>query len=146
MELLLQRQTLTSQSTIGSLAIDGIWSCYTLEDCVRLTGPKITGATAIPAGRYRVVIDFSQRFQRRMLHVLDVPDFDGIRIHAGNTQQDTRGCILVGQTKALDAIHGSFTALTILQHQVETALASGDDCWITITNPDSINHPLTEAA
>lgn len=81
--------------TIGKLYIDsedvGI---FTLEPKVREV--KIDGCTAIPQGQYQVVIDFSARFQRELPHVLNVPNFTGVRIHPGNTDHDTEGCILVG--------------------------------------------------
>ena len=70
--------------------------CNTLEDPVRLDGIKIQGQTAIPAGKYKIIINWSNRFNRMMPLVVDVPNFDGIRIHAGNTEKDTEGCILVG--------------------------------------------------
>lgn len=99
MILRVKRKWRTPKSTIGEMYIDGKFECYTLEDFVRAPGEKkVYGETAIPAGTYRVVIDFSTRFQRRMPHILDVPDFDGIRIHAGNSPVNTLGCVLVGDT------------------------------------------------
>lgn len=99
MKLTLNRKWKTKKSTIGELFVDGKFECYTLEDFVRKPGEaKVYGETAIPSGIYRVVVDFSNRFQRRMPHVLDVPNFTGIRIHAGLNPSHTLGCILVGDT------------------------------------------------
>ena len=85
--------------TIGKMYVDGIYECYTLEDAVR-NGTKIIGKTAIPIGTYKLIIDASTRFKQDMPHILDVPDFTGVRIHAGNTSADTDGCILLGSTWA----------------------------------------------
>src|SRR5271166_6484158 len=105
MELLVQREPSTLQSTPGTLSIDGVFECYTLEDVVRevpgqpVSTWKIQNKTAIPIGSYQVIIDFSNRFQRQMPHVLNVSGFDGIRIHSGNTAADTDGCLLLGQQR-----------------------------------------------
>ena len=58
---------------------------------------KIAGKTAIPTGRYRVVMSYSKTYKRRMPYLLNVPHFTGIMIHTGNSPDDTRGCILVGK-------------------------------------------------
>ena len=97
MELHVKRTDFSEQSTIGEMRVDGKFECYTLEDKVRPV--KIKGKTAIPAGRYEVIINFSQRFQRQLPLLLKVPDFEGVRIHPGNTAANTEGCILVGETK-----------------------------------------------
>jgi len=85
--------------TVGKMYVDGIYECYTLEDAVR-NGTKVIGKTAIPIGTYKLIIDASTRFKQDMPHILDVPDFTGVRIHAGNTSADTDGCILLGSTWA----------------------------------------------
>jgi len=77
------RHTFTERSTIGSLYLNGKFECYTLEDVVRV-GEKVPGATAIPEGIYPVQITFSNRFKRDLPLLLNVPNFDGIRIHTGN--------------------------------------------------------------
>jgi Family of unknown function (DUF5675) len=121
MNLKLVRTDLTSQSTIGELYVDGKFECYTLEDVVRPV--KIKGMTAIPAGAYEVVISHSARFQRLLPLLLNVPNFDGIRIHAGNTAADTEGCLLVGQGKASNAISGSRNAFDALFAKLQAAAA-----------------------
>ena len=60
---------------------------------------KIPGRTAIPAGVYEVIVNISPRFRRKLPRLLDVPGFDGILIHRGNTAEDTSGCILVGENR-----------------------------------------------
>lgn len=102
MRLRLIREPSVAGATLGSLYIDDVRVCETLEDELReqLLQPveawKIKGRTAIPAGRYRVVLTRSQRFGKVLPLLEDVPGFTGIRIHAGNVHADTEGCILVG--------------------------------------------------
>jgi hypothetical protein len=121
MELQLVRTDLTPKSSVGTLSIDGRFECFTLEDAVRPV--KIKGLTAIPYGAYEVVVSWSQRFRRRLPLLLAVPNFDGIRIHAGNTDADTDGCILVGLTKSVDAIGKSRLAFDALFAKLEAASA-----------------------
>lgn len=96
MKLTLKRIFKGETYTIGSLYVDGVKFCDTLEDKVRPDGVKVYGETAIPSGSYKCVITYSQRFKRKLPLLLNVPMFEGIRIHAGNTAVDTHGCILVG--------------------------------------------------
>jgi hypothetical protein len=99
MKLKVVRDTLLPTVTLGKLYIDGVFECHTLEDCDRKlegSGVKIPKETAIPRGLYPVIIDYSVRFQKQMMHVLNVPQFEGVRIHAGNSEKDTEGCILLG--------------------------------------------------
>lgn len=119
MELTLIRTDFTEESTIGELSINGKFECFTLEDKVRPV--KIKGFTAIPAGSYEVVITFSERFQRPLPLLLNVPNFDGIRIHAGNTAKDTDGCILVGREKQKNFVGTSKLALEALFKKLKAA-------------------------
>lgn len=108
---------------------------FTLEDVDRKLetgGVKMPGQTAIPRGIYKITIDFSNRFQRDMLHILDVPQFDGIRIHAGNTDVDTEGCILVGGNKGLGVISNSKVTLNQLFLLIKDALSREEEVWIDI--------------
>ncbi len=105
MKLYLKRIHKTEHSTIGELYIDGKFQCYTLEDVEREV--KIKNETAIPKGTYKIVITYSNRFKKQLPLLLNVPNFEGIRIHSGNTNHDTEGCILVGQTRSNDFIGSS---------------------------------------
>ena len=91
-----RRQWLTAKSTIGILSIDGVFEAYTLEP---QKGPAGASKGCIPAGEYRLGVRLSSRFKRLMPALYDVPTFDGILIHAGNSPVDTHGCILVGRRK-----------------------------------------------
>lgn len=101
MHLKLVRYDMTVRRTFGKLylneqayAANNLF-CHTLEDPVR--DRKVPGLTAIPYGTYRVVLTYSLRFKRQLPLLLNVPGFEGIRIHAGNTEDDTEGCLLVGR-------------------------------------------------
>ena len=128
MQVTVIRDKKTDKSTTGKLSVDGIFVCYTLEDIER-TGEKVYGETAIPTGTYRVVLDFSARFNRILPHILDVPGFEGIRIHPGNTAADTDGCILVGDTRDTDLVGQSRVAFDRLFRKLQAAT---DQIQITI--------------
>lgn len=121
LHLELKRKILTDKSTIGELSVNDIFECYTLEDVVRSEGVKVYGQTAIPTGTYKVVLDFSDRFQKIMPHILDVPNFEGIRIHCGNDASSTDGCLLVGRTKSQDWIGDSKLAFNDLFPKLQKA-------------------------
>lgn len=100
MILHLKRLEKTKLYTMGKLYINHLYFCDTIEDTVRVLNSskdKIYGKTSIPAGQYRVVLTLSPRFKRLLPLILDVPYFEGIRIHSGNTADDSMGCILVGE-------------------------------------------------
>lgn len=105
MKLTLDRTDYADTATVGKLYVDGVYECFSLEDEIEVNGIKRDGQTCIPPGLYRVVLTWSPKFKRTLPLVLDVPGFDGIRIHPGNDSGDTRGCILVG--KSLTINHGA---------------------------------------
>ena len=137
MEFKLQRIFSTPTSTIGVIywpAIDGALSpcCFSLEDPGRKV--KIPGTTGIPAGRYQVVVSRSNRFNRDLPEILSVPGFTGIRIHPGNTAEDTEGCILPGMQAGINGVLNSKTAFDMLLQRIRAALSSGSSTvFITIT-------------
>jgi hypothetical protein len=110
-KLILTRYHFDETFTSGILTLDGKFVCYTVEDKVRelrSKADKIPGKTAIPAGTYKIVVNMSNRFKREMIQLLNVPYFEGIRMHGGNTHEDTEGCILVARNfKGLGLIQGT---------------------------------------
>lgn len=136
MHLQVRRIWFTEISTIGKLFLDGNFFCYTLEDKVRADGMKVKGKTAIPSGTYEIVIDHSNRFQKQMPHILNVPMFEGIRIHSGNTSFDTEGCILLGENHSTDFVGDSRVAFSKFFPKLEEGLKTGK-VFIDILNGDS---------
>lgn len=153
------------KAAIGRWYTDGNFRAFTLEDRVReiLDQPvekwKVYGETAIPAGKFVVVIDKSERFSLRAskkasrpiqiwtIRLLDVPGFSGIRVHGGNRSLDTEGCILAGLTHPAreNFIGGSRAALDIIQPEVEAALGlvrmpGPPECWSAGTVPKTVWH------
>jgi len=132
MQLHLLRDTFAARSTLGLLYVDDVAECDTLEDRVRI-GPKVPRRTAIPPGTYRVVIDDSARFKKPMPHVLDVPGFEGIRIHSGNTDADTEGCILLGRRTAnVDFIADSRKAFDAFFAKLKAAVDRDEQVSLTV--------------
>lgn len=123
MRLKLVRDEFTEQSTGGKLYVDGKYACFTLEDAIR--DVKVYGKTAIPYGTYEVVVNYSNRFHRLMPLLINVPNFSGIRIHSGNTSNDTEGCILVGRTRAPDWVGESRLAFDALFPHLQAACEFG---------------------
>jgi len=133
MKMLLWRDKVDEERTLGQLFVDGVFECYTLEDVVRALGEKIPGDTAIPEGAYRIKITYSPRFKRDLPWLMDVPNFEGIRIHSGNTTSDTEGCILVGRKRTLQAVQESRLAFDKLYAKIKATLEGGEDVLIEIT-------------
>lgn len=132
MEIELRRKWKTENSTIGELFINGVYECYTLEDKERPEkAKKVFGKTAIPIGRYEIVINYSNAFKTFLPLLLNVKGFLGIRIHTGNNEHDTLGCILVGSRKAENKILNSRAASRDLFKKMTTA-AKREKIYITV--------------
>ena len=119
MIITIKRLYKSENSTIGEMSIDGKWECYTLEDKER--DVKIKSETAIPKGTYKVIINQSNRFKKLLPLLLKVPNFEGVRIHPGNSNHDTEGCILVGRTRSKDFIGQSRKAFESLFAKMKLA-------------------------
>lgn len=137
MELTLTRTTKRKTYTIGKLAIDGKDFCDTLEPTWRnigwgRPGRKVNGKTAIPEGHYPVVITFSPKFGKWLPILVHVPLFKGIRIHAGNTADDTEGCILVGENRKKGMVVNSRIWTHRLVQAITEARGRDEAIWITI--------------
>lgn len=130
----LKRHWFTEKTSIGLVIVDGVHFCFSLEDVARADGVKIPKVTAIPAGEYELTIDDSTRFKRPMPHILDVPGFDGIRIHWGNRPEDTEGCPILGYEKNLDAVWKSVKAFDDFFAKLDAAIKRGEKCSIKFTN------------
>ncbi len=134
MELIIKRNKTKGNSTTGVLWLNGEVECYTLEDVERLT--KIAGKTAIAKGKYSVIIDMSNRFKRLLPLLLNVPNFAGVRIHPGNTSEDTEGCILVGVSVSIvnneNFLSSSRVAFDKLFAKMKTAFDKGEKITLEI--------------
>ena len=143
----LLRDTFTEDATLGDLLVDGEHLCWTCEDedrglhqhqpLAEIQAAKVRGETAIPTGTYKLAFTWSPRFKRLVLEVQGVPGFAGIRIHAGNTEADTEGCLLPGMERDVAAMHvlRSREAVAELERLVREA---GGSATLTITraNPE----------
>lgn len=127
--------------TIGKMYIDGTYFCDTLEDQVRDKNKsgkfdngetKVYGESAIPYGRYKVIVNMSARFKRELPLLLGVPHFEGIRIHRGNTDKDSSGCVLLGENKVKGKVINSTPYEQKLVSILKEVQDKGEDIWITI--------------
>lgn len=144
MKLTLARYELTPTRTFGKLeAEDGHRLCYTLEDTVRevpgkpVESWKVYGKTAIPAGEYRLTLENSQKFGPDTLTVNAVPGFSGVRMHSGNTEEDTEGCPLLGMQVTPSGIMGgtSRPAVALVKELVRQAISEGRTVTLKVVNP-----------
>lgn len=146
LELQLERINRQSSYTEGKLSINKEYFCMTLENTDRDLNKngrfdcgerKIYGQTAIPNGRYQIVLSWSPKFSPRygtnMPLLLNVPEFSGILIHPGNTTNDTLGCILVGEKVNYGYLSNSRTTFDkLMRDYLHPCLDSGHKCYISI--------------
>lgn len=132
----LVRDVMTANETLGRLIspVDVLIG-YTCEDTDRKLesgGVKIKGKTAIPRGCYRLTVTMSNRFKRRMPLIQDVPGFEGIRIHGGNTHVDTEGCPLLGQTRTVIGVQNCKKVNDYLIAMIDDYEALDRTCWLEV--------------
>ena len=142
MEILVKREYKKKDYTIGKMYINGEYFCDTLEDTDRglkqdmslseLKELKEYGRTAIPTGRYPIAYTYSPRFKKHLPLLLNVPAFEGVRIHSGNTHKDTEGCILLGENKAVGKVLNSRKTMDKFMRILKPAIEACEDIWITI--------------
>lgn len=134
MKLTLKRIALRSTYTIGKLYIDDAYFCDTLEDTVRDTNKngkfdngeqKIKGKTAIPYGTYEIKWTYSPRFKKYTPQLMNVPSFEGIRVHAGNTSADTEGCLILGENKQVGKVLNSRATINKFYQIIKEACSNG---------------------
>ena len=152
MKLDVIRTQFGKDATNGLLFIDNVFECYTLEDEVR--DVKVHSETAIPLGTYQIKFRniggfdtkykarYGTTFHKGMLELQEVPNFQYILIHTGNTDQHTAGCLLLGETqqdldKGKDGfVGGSGDAYKKMYPKVRDALLNGEEVTIKYTNID----------
>lgn len=148
MEIHLARMSCDNDSTLGRLYVDDTFACHTVEDEPRSI--KVRGETRIPAGRYQIKLRTVGGFHARalakygawhkgMLWLQDVPGFEYILIHTGNTEKDTDGCIIVGSGvipngRGGGSVTGSVDAYKKLYPMVRDELLAGRQVWITVAD------------
>ena len=134
MKLTLKRIALRSTYTIGRLYVDGNYFCDTLEDTVRDLNKngkfdngekKVYAKTAIPYGTYEIKWTYSPRFKKYTPQLMNVPSFEGIRIHAGSTPADTAGCLLLGENKKVGMVLNSKATIAKFCPIIKDACAKG---------------------
>jgi hypothetical protein len=134
LELHLQRTAHLADRTLGNITRNGVHQCFTCEDKVRPAGVKVPGATAIPAGRYRVTVEYSPTFGKHLPRLQAVPGFDGILMHGGNGPEDSRGCILCGMMQDSSKIWNCPPAVQKLIDMIELTTEARGQVWLTITD------------
>ncbi len=133
MKIKIRRFEFTKVSSLSTLTINGEHECFILEDADRFLekdpAGKVYGKTCIPRGIYQVIITWSNRFKRELPILREVPGFEGVRIHPGNTHEHTEGCLLPGTSfvKVGEAhqVQNSREAFRKLYAKIEEVLTKG---------------------
>lgn len=134
MKLTLKRIALRPTYTIGKLYIDDVYFCDTIEDTVRDLNKngkfdngekKVHSKTAIPYGIYEIKWTYSPRFKKYTPQLMNVPSFEGIRIHAGNTSADTEGCLILGKNKQVGKVLNSRATINKFYQIIKNACSNG---------------------
>ena len=142
MKLRVYRSECGDKSTIGDLYLEDKLIGHTCEDTDRMLedgdgSGKVQGQTCIPRGTYEIKLTPSIRFKRTMPQLMDVPFFSGVRIHPGNTNEDTEGCLLVGSGVAVfngvKGVTNSQATFKLLFAELELATQRGETISIDIT-------------
>lgn len=124
MNIEILRSSLWRDYTLGQMFVDGQYLCDTLEPPIREV--KVSGKTAIPFGEYQVLVTWSPKFKRRLPLIKNVPNFEGVRIHCGNSLQDTAGCVLVGEWNGGNGLVNSIPAEVAVTMKIEQAQRRGE--------------------
>ena len=134
MKLTLKREIFAPRYTEGKLYCNGKYIADTLEDTFRdLTKQKkIHGETAIPSGTYQVKVTMSNRFKKLMPILIDVPNFEGIRIHAGCKPEDSAGCILIGVKASAGLLTRSREKTQAVYDLINNALSNSETVQIEV--------------
>lgn len=141
MRLRIERKYFKDKYTIGNLYVNNIFFSNTLEDKNRDENKngkfdngetKVYSETCIPFGTYKIIVSMSPRFGRELPRLLDVPSFEGVLIHRGNTPKDTSGCILVGENKVKGKLINSTPYEVKLVKMMKEAASKGEDITIDI--------------
>lgn len=144
LNLKLERKWKKEKYTIGNLYVNGVFFSNVLEDTVRglrqdmtpeeIKKIKIHGQTAIPSGRYEIRMTLSARFRRQLPILLNVPGYAGVRIHPGNTDANTEGCLLPGKNDRVGQVSNSRATMAALQKQIEEAIYQNSKVYIEIVD------------
>lgn len=135
MNLELHRDLFADNFTLGMLYTDGDFLAFTCEDVDRFLeegNEKVPGKTAIPRGQYQVVLSYSWKYKKIMPGILSVPGFAGVRIHGGNTAEDTDGCILIGAIRTEDGVDDCSAVKTHLHNLLADCEARHEETWLEV--------------